>query len=40
MKDFKEIAEKCLTGELSGRFVCRNGLQIASFTLSRADNPW
>ena len=40
MKDFKEIAEKCLTGELSGRFVCRNGLQISSFTLSRADNPW
>ena len=39
MKDFKEIAEKCLTGELSGRFVCRDGLQISSFTLSRTDNP-
>ena len=40
MENFKEIAEKCLTGELSGRFVCRNGLQISSFTLSRTDNPW
>lgn len=39
MKDFKEIAEKCLAGELSGRFVCRDGLQISSFTLSRTDNP-
>lgn len=25
MKNFKEIAEKCLTGELSGTFVLRNG---------------
>lgn len=39
MKNFKEIAEKCLAGELSGRFVCRDGLQISSFTLSRTDNP-
>ena len=39
MKGFKEIAEKCLAGELSGRFVCRDGLQISSFTLSRTDNP-
>ena len=39
MKDFKEIAEKCLAGELSGRFVCRDGLHISSFTLRRTDNP-
>ena len=39
MENFKEIAEKCLAGELSGRFVCRDGLQISSFTLSRTDNP-
>ena len=39
MEDFKEIAEKCLAGELSGRFVRRDGLQISSFTLSRTDNP-
>jgi hypothetical protein len=39
MINFKEIAEKCLAGELSGRFVCRDGLQISSFTLSRTDNP-
>ena len=39
MKNFKEIAEKCLAGKLSGRFVCRDGLQISSFTLSRTDNP-
>lgn len=37
MTNFKEIAEKCLAGELSGRFVCRDGLQISSFTLSRTD---
>lgn len=39
MENFKEIAEKCLAGELSGRFVCRDGLHISSFTLSRTDNP-
>lgn len=39
MKNFKEIAEKCLAGELSGRFVCRDGLHISSFTLSRTGNP-
>jgi hypothetical protein len=39
MKSFKEIAEKCLAGELSGRFVCRDGLHISSSTLSRTDNP-
>lgn len=39
MENFKEIAEKCLAGELSGRFVCRDGLQISSFTLRRTDNP-
>jgi hypothetical protein len=39
MKNFKETAEKCLAGELSGRFVCRDGLHISSFTLSRTDNP-
>lgn len=39
MENFKEIAEKCLAGKLSGRFVCRDGLQISSFTLSRTDNP-
>lgn len=39
MENFKEIAEKCLAGELSGRFVCRDGLQISSFTLSRTDTP-
>ena len=38
MENFKEIAEKCLAGELSGRFVCRDGLHISSFTLSRTDN--
>ena len=39
MKNFKEIAEKCLAGELSGRFVCRDELHISSFTLRRTDNP-
>jgi hypothetical protein len=39
MENFKQIAEKCLAGELSGRFVCRDGLHISSFTLSRTDNP-
>lgn len=39
MENFKEIAEKCLADELSGRFVCRDGLHISSFTLSRTNNP-
>ena len=39
MENFKDFAEKCLAGELSGRFVCRDGLHISSFTLSRTDNP-
>lgn len=39
MVNFKQIAEDCLSGKLSGRFVCRDGLQISSFTLSRTDNP-
>lgn len=39
MINFKEIAEKCLAGELSGRFVCRDGLHISSFTLSRTNTP-
>lgn len=39
MENFQETAEKCLAGKLSGRFVCRDGLQISSFTLSRTDNP-
>ena len=25
MENFKEIAEKCLAGELSGTFILRNG---------------
>lgn len=40
MVNFEQIAEDCLAGKLSGRFVCRDGLQISSFTLSRTDNPW
>ena len=39
MINFKEIAEKCLAGKLSGRFVCRDGLHISSYTLRRTDNP-
>lgn len=39
MENFKEIAEKCIAGELSGRFVCRDGLHISSYTLLRTDNP-
>lgn len=35
MKNFKEIAEKCLTGELSGTFVLRNGKEINSEGLIR-----
>lgn len=35
MKNFKEIAEKCLAGELSGAFVLRNGGSWKSNTLSR-----
>lgn len=32
MENFKEIAEKCLAGELSGRFVLRNGKVFSSKT--------
>lgn len=32
MKNFKEIAEKCLSGELSGTFVLRNGKVFHSTT--------
>lgn len=35
MENFKEIAEKCLRGELSGTFVLRNGGSWKSNTLSR-----
>lgn len=35
MENFKEIAEKCLAGELSGTFVLRNGGSWKSNTLSR-----
>ena len=39
MENFKQIAEDCLSGKLSGRFVCRDGLHISSYTLRRTDNP-
>lgn len=35
MENFKEIAEKCLAGKLSGTFVLRNGGSWKSNTLSR-----
>lgn len=35
MDNFKEIAEKCLSGELSGTFVLRNGKEINSEGLIR-----
>ena len=35
MNNFKEIAEKCLSGELSGTFVLRNGKEINSEGLIR-----
>ena len=35
MENFKEIAEKCLSGELSGTFVLRNGKEINSEGLIR-----
>lgn len=36
MEKFKEIAEKCLAGELSGRFKNRKGEDIPSETLGRS----
>ena len=38
MKDFKEIAEKCLAGELSGTFKNRQGDSIPSHILHRFDH--
>lgn len=35
MKNFKEIAEKCLAGELSGTFVLRNGDKCISSTFKK-----
>jgi hypothetical protein len=35
MKNFKEIAEKCLSGELSGTFVLRNGDKCLSSTFKK-----
>ena len=35
MENFKEIAEKCLAGELSGIFILRNGKEINSEGLIR-----
>lgn len=37
MKNFKEIAEKCLAGELSGVFVFQNGQKISSSKLQKFD---
>ena len=37
MKNFKEIAEKCLAGELSGTFVFQNGQKISSSKLQKYD---
>jgi hypothetical protein len=37
MKNFKEIAEKCLAGELSGTFVFQNGQTISSRKLQKFD---
>ena len=38
MKNFKEIAEKCLAGELSGTFKNRQGDSIPSYMLHKFDN--
>ena len=38
MENFKEIAEKCLAGELSGTFVFQNGQTIASNKLRKFSN--
>ena len=35
MENFKEIAEKCLAGELSGTFVLRNGDKCVSSNFKR-----
>ena len=37
MINFKEIAEKCLAGELSGTFVFQNGQKISSSKLQKYD---
>ena len=37
MVNFKEIAEKCLAGELSGTFVFQNGQKISSSKLQKYD---
>ena len=37
MENFKEIAEKCLAGELSGTFVFQNGQKISSSKLQKYD---
>lgn len=38
MENFKEIAEKCLAGELSGTFVLRNNDKIMSSDIIRKSN--
>lgn len=38
MENFKEIAEKCLKGELSGTFITRIGEKIPSYKLRRNDH--
>lgn len=37
MENFKEIAEKCLKGELAGRFKLRSGLEISSYNLRKSE---
>ena len=38
MENFKEIAEKCLAGELSGTFILYNGKEINSEGLIRSNS--
>ena len=38
MKNFREIAEKCLAGELSGTFILRNGDKIRSIYIIKKSN--
>lgn len=38
MENFKEIAEKCLAGELSGTFILHNGKEINSEGLIRSNS--
>lgn len=36
MKNFKEIAEKCLAGELSGVFIFNTGMKLHSQYLKKS----